>query len=428
MDIKDLIITPIYLIILLMSAYFLRPIFTNNQTRKYFIPALLVRFFGAITLGLIYQFYYGGGDTFNYFNHGSKWIYEAFSQDLITGLKMLLHNGGERPLDKTFEYSSNIWYYRDARSYTIVKITALFDLITFHTYSATSLFFAIFSFSGSWAFFSALNKRYPNMNNRNVAIAVFFIPSVVFWGSGILKDTVTLGALGWLLWSLIHLIDLRFSLIHWIVMVLSALLILRVKSYILLALVPAVFIWIYFKFSARLSGFQKLFISPLILVSIIIGSYFSLEFVSKINDEYTLENVAKRAAITAYDIRYGWGATAGGDGGYDIGIPDGTPQGMLKLMPAAINVTLFRPYLWEVRNPLMLLSSLEALTITFLFARFMYLGRWSQVRSDPFLFFVLIFTLIFAFSIGASTFNFGTLMRYKIPILTPFILVLLKIK
>ena len=61
MGIQDLIITPFYLILLSVVAYFIRPVVTNKDTRKYFLPALGMRFVGAITLGAIYQFYYGGG-------------------------------------------------------------------------------------------------------------------------------------------------------------------------------------------------------------------------------------------------------------------------------------------------------------------------------------------------------------------------------
>ena len=118
------------------------------------------------------------------------------------------------------------------------------------------------------------------------------------------------------------------------------------------------------------------------------------------------------------------GARSGGDGGYDIGLPDGTWQSMVKLMPAAINVSLFRPYIWEVRNPLMLLSAIESTIILFLAIRVFRKRKWKQKLKDPFLVFCLGFTLLFAFAVGVSTFNFGTLMRYKIPMM-PFLSLLL---
>jgi hypothetical protein len=38
----------------------------TNPEYEYFTRGLIVRIFGAIALGLIYFFYYGGGDTVNY--------------------------------------------------------------------------------------------------------------------------------------------------------------------------------------------------------------------------------------------------------------------------------------------------------------------------------------------------------------------------
>ncbi len=77
MDLKDLFLTPLYLALFYGLAFAVRKRFTNPLTKKYFIPALSVKFLGAISLGLIYQFYYGGGDTFNYYYH-VKIVISAF--------------------------------------------------------------------------------------------------------------------------------------------------------------------------------------------------------------------------------------------------------------------------------------------------------------------------------------------------------------
>jgi len=429
MGIKDLIITPVYIILLSSVANFLRPYVTTKETRKYFLPALWVRFFGAIMLGVIYQFYYGGGDTFNYFTHGSKYIWEAFLDDPILGLKILLESGGGERMPETFQYSQHIWYYRDPRSFLVVKIVAVIDLLTFHTYGATALFFAAFSFSGLWAMYLAVAKMYKN-NERWLAIAILFVPSVIFWGSGILKDTITLGALGWLTYASIGLIDkgqYKNPLI-WILTIASSYLIYNIKSYILISFLPTAFVWIYWKYQSKIKNVAlKLMIAPILLMVFALAGYFALDQVSAYDEKYSLDSFAQQAAITAYDIRYGWGARTGGDGGYDIGIPDGTLPGMLKLLPAAINVSLFRPYIWEVRNPLMLLSALESLVVLLLTLVSIFNGGLRRAINDPFLVFSLVFSLLFAFAVGVSTANFGTLMRYKIPLMS-FFLIFLSVK
>ena len=423
MGLQDLFITPIYIILLSFLAYMVRPLVTTPETRKYFLPALWVRFFGAIMLGVIYQFYYGGGDTFNYWEHGSRWIWEAFLDDPWDGLRLLTTSGGTH-FPETFEYSQHIWYYRDPNSYFIVRLAAFIDLFTFHTYSATALFFATFSFSGLWAMFSAVAKKYPT-NVKWLAIGILFFPSVVFWGSGILKDTVTLGALGWLTWGLIEVIDLKNrKWLIWSVLAISFWLILSIKVYIVICYVPIVFIWVYWDriISVR-NIILRLILAPLLLLVFATSGYMAMIQISKTSSKYSIENIAERAAITAYDIRYGWGARTGEGSGYTLGNLDGTWLSMIELMPQAINVSLFRPYLWEINNPLMLLAAFESLfvliwTIWLLFIK----GGVVHILGDPFLVFCLLFVLLFAFAVGVSTYNFGTLMRYKIPLLPFYIL------
>ncbi|MEQ8648617.1 MAG: hypothetical protein RIC06_15615 [Cyclobacteriaceae bacterium] len=376
-------------------------------------------------LGVIYQFYYGGGDTFNYWEHGSRWIWEAFWNDPWDGLRLLTTSGGTH-FPETFEYSQHIWYYRDPNSYFIVRLTAFIDLFTFHTYSATALFFATFSFSGLWAMFSAVARKYPT-NVKWLALGILFFPSVVFWGSGILKDTITLGALGWLTWGLVELVELRKKTWYlWISLVISFWLILSIKVYILLCYVPMVIVWIYWKRIISIKNLVlKVSIAPILLFVFGLIGYLIIIQIGETSAKYSFDNLAERAAITAYDIRYGWGARTEGDGGYDLGTLDGTWQSMVQLFPQAVNVSLFRPYLWEVRNPLMLFASIESFIMLIISIWILiYRGGLIKIRNDSFLIFCMCFSILFAFAVGVSTYNFGTLMRYKIPMLPFFLIVL----
>ena len=394
------------------------------MTRRFFIPALAVRFGGAILLGLIYQFYYGGGDTFNYWTHGSEWVWRAFLDNPVNGLRLLFKRGPTH-IPELFEYSKNIWYYRDPASYFIVRLTFFFDLLTLHTYSSTALFFASLNFSGMWALFSAVQKRYPH-NTTILGLVVLFFPSLVFWGSGILKDSVTLAAVGFLIWALLSWIEFKKrSWIELVIFTLGFLTIYSVKPYILFCIIPTVFIWLLIKNIKSIKNKALSFlVGPFLIFFFSLAAFLAVRQVGSENKKYTLGNLAERARITAYDIRYGWGARLQGDGGYDIGgLPDGTIQGMLKLAPSAINVSLFRPYIWEARNPLMLLAALESLVVLLLSLKVLFSGRVSKL-SDPFLIFCLSFTITFAFAVGVSTFNFGSLMRYKIPMIPLFMIFL----
>jgi glucan phosphoethanolaminetransferase (alkaline phosphatase superfamily) len=127
----------------------------------------------------------------------------------------------------------------------------------------------------------------------------------------------------------------------------------------------------------------------------------------------------------AYDIGFYTGRGAGST--YSLGELDGTYQGMLRLAPQAIVVSLFRPFLWEVRNPLMLLSALESLIIAIFTLYFIFKTRFrifGRILKDPVALSFMIFAIGFAFAVGVSTYNFGTLSRYRIPLLPMYLIAL----
>ena len=422
MELRDLIVTPIILIIVFWGAYIVRPWVTDEVTRKYFFPALAIRIFCALALGALYQFYYGGGDTFNYHTWGSRYVWEAFMDSPSKGLQLLFGSANEH-VGSTFKYSSQILFFSDPGSYFIVRIATFFDLLTFSSYSSTALLFAVFSFSGMWAFFLTFYKIYPHLH-KWMALAILFIPSVCFWGSGLLKDTITLGSVGFLTYSIYNIfLAKKVSLKSFIFLGLSIFLIFSIKKYILLCFLPAALLWTQMGRLALIkSQILRIMVIPFVLIIIIGSSYFALEWVGKGDEKYSLDNLARTAQITAYDIAYFTGKGAGSF--YSIGELDGTFTGMLKLTPQAINVSLFRPYLWEVRNPLMLLSAAESLFLLF-FTLFIFYKRRALVVEalrNPDILFCMVFSITFAFAVGVSTFNFGTLTRYKIPLL-PFYLI-----
>lgn len=93
MELRDFLVTPILIMFVYITAYIVRPYVTNELTRKYFFWALTVRIAGALFLGILYQFYYSGGDTFNYHTHGSRVIWNAFIESPSDGLSLIFSSG-----------------------------------------------------------------------------------------------------------------------------------------------------------------------------------------------------------------------------------------------------------------------------------------------------------------------------------------------
>lgn len=233
-----------------------------------------------------------------------------------------------------------------------------------------------------------------------------------------------MAGLGYLVYASKQLfIDKRMSFANFLLLVLGFWLVFSIKKYVLLCFLPAILLWINASTIKRIeSTIAKLVFLPFVVVAIIVSGYFALVKVSENDKKYSLDKIAQTAMITAYDIRYVTGKDAGS--GYTLGELDGTISSMIKSIPAAINVTLFRPYLWEVNSPLMLLSAIESFALLMMTIFIVVKKGWLIKRYilDPDVLFCFIFSLTFSFAVGISTYNFGTLSRYKIPMLPFFVI------
>lgn len=426
MDLRDLIVTPLVIVLVYISAYLLRGRVTDGITRRYFMPALTCKIIGALALGILYQFYYGGGDTFNFHTHGSRHIWEAFWDSPEKGLKLMFSDGTD--YRGIYEYARRIPFFRDPTSYTVIRLAAFFDLFTFSAYSATAVLFSVISFIGLWMLFQSFYEIMPE-RHKYIAAATLFIPSVVFWGSGLLKDTITLACLGMATFCVKRLfLDRRVSVSYGLLLLVSLYGMFLIKKYILINYLPAAILWIYTANLAHIrSTVFKILLFPFISALVVVAGYYAVQQVSKDDPRYALNKLSNTAKVTAYDIAYQTGRDAGST--YTLGELDGSFGSMIKLAPQAVNVSLFRPYLWEVRNPLMLMSAIEAMILLAL-TLYVLRARWTRILSvltNPHVVFCLVFSITFAFAVGVSTFNFGTLSRYKIPSLPFYTLALIQL-
>jgi hypothetical protein len=430
LTIWDFILTPVYLLALIAIAKNRRekkyPL--GHPLRKYYLPGLYAKFGGAIFIGLIYQYYYGGGDTFNFFTH-AKIINSALGDSFTTWLKLIVHTPTDQA-PEIYSYASQLYWYNSTNDYAVGVITAIIGLFTFTTYLPTALLFAFISYTGIWAMYTTFVRLYPKMV-KPLAIAFLFVPSTVVWGSGIFKDTICMFGLGWLTYCTFRIfVNKDLSIKNLLLLVLSLYLIAVIKLYILLAFLPALGLWLLMTYSHRVSSPALRFLLNIAFAGMVAGAFFLFadKFAAEMN-KYSLDKIAQTAARTQGWISYVSDIQEGS--GYDIGKFDPTILGMLSKFPQGVVVTLFRPFIWEAKKPIVLLSSLEAMaflyfTLLLIFKNGTKLIKWT--RNDPNLFFFLVYSLIFAFAVGVSTGNFGTLSRYKIPCVpfyAAFLLVLL---
>jgi len=391
------------------------------------MPGLIAKLLGAIFIGLIYQYHYGGGDTANYFFH-TQVINSSFSESTVKWFNLILRLPPWYDGDYS-AYISKMYWYESPAEYTVASIAAFLGIFTFTTYLPIAVLFGTIAFTGIWALFRTFATKYPQYT-RYIAWCTLFIPSTIMWGSGIFKDTLCMFGLGWMTYGAFRMLLQRdFSPRNIVMTVVSFMLVATVKIYILLAFIPAVALWILFTYSHRIkSSGTRLFVKIFVLFICFNGFlYFSHRFAMELG-RYSLTNVARTSYITSSYI-----AGVSGDEGsaYSLGAIDPSIGGMLKKFPLAVNVTLFRPYIWETRKPIQFLNAIEAFMFLYVTLKVIFsvglFKTWSTIKEDPTIQFCLIFTLVFAFAVGISAGNFGALSRYRIPCLPFYALALVLI-
>jgi len=283
--------------------------------------------------------------------------------------------------------------------------------------------FAFVSYAGVWRLFLVFNEIYPNMEKK-FAIAILYMPSLIFWGSGILKDTITFSAACFFTYGIYNtFIKKHKRLTNVFVLILASSVLITVKPYIFVALLPGAAIWVSFnRIKSVKNGFIRFTIAPLILVIAFIGTTSIMGALgSSLGSFSSVDAALDKAVITKNDLS----REAYGKNSFDIGTYDASISGIISKFPVAVLAGLFRPFLWDASNPVMFISAFENTFLMFLTLRVLFrvgpFRFFSLIFKEPLLIFSFVFAIFFSFSVGLTTANFGALVRYKIPAL-PFYL------
>ncbi|MDA9952290.1 hypothetical protein N9D46_02595, partial [Chitinophagales bacterium] len=346
MGIQDLLVGPIYFFIIMLIGVNIKNKMKDKEVGDYFLKGLFLKLFGAFGISIVYFFYYGSGDTIFYFQR-AKLIDSVLFSKIDVGLKLLFAN--PMVIDpQTFGYFNAVRAW-DASSYLVVKLAAISNIFCFNSYLSNAFIFSVLSFVGIWRLYKMLLEIFPE-KGQILAWSFLFIPSVFFWGSGILKDNVTYGFLGIFITSFYYLFIKRRQLLkNLFLFIVSTYIIGVIKSYILLAAIPALLAWLFFKYRGNIkSSALRNMATPILLVFIIGTGYGAIQLAGSSFNKFSIDNAQEKAEDMQRWHTYRVEVLKGGEGSsYNLGEVDFTPIGILTKIPKAINAALFRPYLWE---------------------------------------------------------------------------------
>ncbi|MFH0865262.1 MAG: hypothetical protein V1904_03655 [Bacteroidota bacterium] len=378
----------------------------------------ILKILAGIAMSLIYTYYYcdrSTADIFKYFDD-SKIMFDALHKKPEDYFRMLFGiSNNNAYFDETYYKVMNNWYrvfesniYNE--SHTIIRLNALLRIFSFGYFNVHTVFLCFLSLTGLVGMYKAAIKFIVG-KNKELIFGIFLLPSVVFWGSGVLKEGLLFFGLGMLICHFFRIIE-KFRMIPFLWIIISAFLLYYTKFYVFAIALPILIA--HFWISKTNEKFILLKYFTVFTIYIFIG----------INFHYIIPgfDVLNILVLKQHDFI---GLARYMNSGSLIEIPLLSPDiwSFIKYSPVAFYNTLFRPYIFEADSLLIFVAALENLLILiFIFLAFLFFDK-KQIHKS--IFFVCLFTVIFMFVLtGLITPVIGAMVRYKVPAL-PFLMTML---
>lgn len=408
------LIAAMTLLILKWRAFYLPGI-----KKRWVLAAFYLKVLAGLGLTYIYTSYYpdrSKADIFKYFDD-SEVMYQAVQSSPSDYVRMItgINNDNEH-FDSLYYHRMNNWYrkyetvtYND--SHTIIRINAVIRLVSFGFFQVHNIFFIILSFIGLMALFKTF-CRYFNEQKYWLYAAVFLIPSVVFWSSGAMKESVLFFAIGVFLYSFQQIIFSSLNLKWFLLAAIAVFFLFFTKMYVLAVFVPVLAgnLWIILTGNRHALAKQIISVLFFINIAILIGWYFPEYnlfdlFVGKQHDFIGLARYENAGSLIAP-------------------IPVEPHFSSFALWsPQAILNTLFRPYPWELSSVLMIPAVAENLLLLVFLLMAIFFHK-KCIRHARIIWFCCFFALGLSVITGITTPVLGALVRYRIPVL-PFLYIAL---
>jgi hypothetical protein len=428
MGIIELVLYPVYVTLF----YFLFKAFRKNYTdpvlKYYHNQGFWLKIFVVLVFA-IFNWKISIGDSYVLYQVEGKNLYDLILKD-PANFKWIF--SAAKDFDETILKDPwNKGYLLGEANFMVVRFVTIFSFFTMGKYLLTNLVFALLAFSGAWKLFLFFYEQYPHMC-RKFAIAILYLPTFVFWSSGILKDSICIAAIGWITYSLYQIFIRRAELIKSIVLTLVfGYLLWVIKPYILISYVPFFILYLVLKNVSFLNNKAvKLILAPALIIGCIVAFSQILTNLQEEMGQYAVGSLTKNVKNMniAYENQSNENSSM-----FTYGTEfDGSISGLVKMAPIFIGTTFFRPFIWESRKVSTLLSSLEGLALMFFTISVFYKAGiktvFQTLTKNPLAMYCFLFAIIFALFVGATTLNFGSLCRYKIPCMPFYVIAIFLIQ
>lgn len=385
------------------------------------IPAwLLIVFFALkVSAGMlliaVYTYYYKEpeyADVYKYFND-ARVIFSALSEHPADYFRMATGIGARAPhLDHYYEqmiFWERPWFsplYNDNR--LVIRFNALVLLFSFGNLLVHNVFINFLSFTGLVALFRFLAKYADPEKTFWIVPGLFLFPSLLFWGSGILKEGLLLWAFGcWIFYGDKILTEKQLRIAPFFLF--FSLILVLLKPYTIIIWMPC-FIAFYLSRQKSQVGSILIYFLVFTVSAILVYLQYSL-----FNGFDVLQLIAsKQHEFIEHSLFHEAGSLI------HTNYLSAELKDMIPAFFMGLAGTLFRPHLFEVYSVVTLIAALENVLI----AGMIFYGvfRFDKQKFSRYNIKWLGFWyfMLFMGFVGMISPAFGGLVRYKIPAL-PFL-------
>jgi len=367
----------------------------KNIKNRPAILGLALKLLSGILLGFIYKYHYDGGDTFQYFEEASLIV--NFIKIHPDKFFDVIFNASQIP-----ELTKHLAYADQPRALFFTKIIIPLFFFSGGHYWILSLILSLLNFFAVFLFVNELIRTYPDLKMEST-ISFYFLPTFVFWTSGVLKESLAIAA--FLILFTIGLKMIRtqkyFNFSYVLGLILAAILLWQLKYYYAAVAIPVLATWLGYYYVSKYIK-RSIYLLPLLL-------FFCLLAVSFLH--YNL-GFTRILSVVYQNYQVGIEQSAGDAIHYYR--MDGTLMSFLINSPVAVFSGFYRPLLFEVSGLFAVMVSIENTAVLLLSSVALWKSRLMFKVTEPTLLLLIIYIIILAVFLAFSTPNFGTLSRFKV--------------
>lgn len=343
--------------------------------------------------------------TWFFLKYSAVFDSNVFQQQGILQFDLLVHHPGEY-FTNLFQdnyhgnYSGlmdvNDSYWNDTRSNVLFKLLSVFNIFSFKNFFINTLFFVYLVFYGNVALYKVFQKIFPDCRLTNI-LTIFLLPSALLFTSLIHRDGLIFLSLSFISYHIFFgLREKHFGIKRILILLFYLFIVFILRNYIVILLIPPLLAWIISSYKPKYS--LIIFISVMVISAI---AFFCVRYLIPALDfpEFVASRQRSFIALT-------------GNSALNINPLYASFRSFMNNIPQALNHTLLRPYLSEIRTLEYLPFALELIVFEILFLIYIFF-RKKIVEYDPYIYFCVFFCLAMMLAIGYTVPFIGAFVRYR---------------